>query len=278
MEGFDKEEEEEDLSYFSPKVHNKSSLESSLDCRQWSIVAQAGSDSCIQLVAIPLGWKDPSSMDSNDDLADEGQDSSEIPFYLTSKLILPESCRVQDLAFYSDDGKSALSSGADSGTGKEGRQKLGVLVAQQEQLELWLMKYDQIVWQVVRFESICVLDVDAVDEYCHVQPLVKEEGEEQDNDQDEGVLRAQSKLMVKASTGRRQRMCFSSVLSSMSVRFVAARVLSSLESGHERARLMLSGSRGIGGVTVNSQGVTSLELLDLEEDDGEDDDDEELDE
>jgi len=64
----------------------------------------------------------------------------------------------------------------------------------------------------------------------------------------------------------------------MSVRFVAARVLSSLESGHERARLMLSGSRGIGGVTVNSQGVTSLELLDLEEDEGEDNDEEELDE
>jgi len=196
IEGSD---EEEEPSYFAPKVHDKSSSESSLDCRQWSIVAQAGSDSCIQLVAIPLGWKDSSAMDPNDDLADEGQDGSEIPFYLTSKLILPESCRVQDLAFYSDNGKSALSSGTD------GRQKLGVLVAQQEQLELWLMKYDQIVWQVVPFESI-LLDADAVDEYCHVQPLVKEEGEEQDDNQDEGILRAQSKLMVKGSTGRRQRM------------------------------------------------------------------------
>jgi hypothetical protein len=203
MEGFD--EEEEEPSYFAPKVHNTSSLESSLDCRQWSIVAQAGSDSCIQLVAIPLGWKDPSSIDCNDDLEDEGQDCSVIPFYLTSKLILPESCRVQDLAFYSDNGKSALSSGTDSGTGKEGRQQLGVLVAKQEQLELWLMKYDQIVWQVVPFESI-VLDVDAVDEYCHVQPLVKKEEGGQDDDQDEGVLRAQSKLMVKRETGRRQRM------------------------------------------------------------------------
>ena len=202
MEGFD---EEEEPSYFAPKVRDKSSLESSLDCRQWSIVAQAGSDYCIQLVAIPLGWKNPPSMDSNDDLADEGQDVSEIPFYLTSKLILPESCRVQDLAFYSDNGKSALSSGTDSGTGKEGRQKLGVLVAQQEQMELWLMNYDQILWQVVPFESI-LLDADAVDEYCHVQPLVKEKGGEQDNDQDEGVLRAQSKLMIKGPTVRRQRM------------------------------------------------------------------------
>jgi hypothetical protein len=61
----------------------------------------------------------------------------------------------------------------------------------------------------------------------------------------------------------------------MSVRFVAARVLSSLESDNVRARLMLSGSRGIGGVTVNSQGVTSLELLDLEEDEGEEEDDDE---
>lgn len=205
MGDFDEEEEEEEPSYFAPKVHAESSLGSSLDCRQWSIVAQAGSDSCIQLIAIPLGWKDPSSMDSNDDSADEGQDSSEIPFYLTSKLILPESCRVQDLAFYSDDGKSALSSGSDSGTGKERRQKLGVLVAQQEQLELWLIKYDHILWQVVPFESI-LLDVDAVDVYCHVLPLLKDEGEEQDDAQDEGGLRAQSKLMVSGSTGRRQRM------------------------------------------------------------------------
>jgi hypothetical protein len=204
VEGFDQGEEEP--SYFSPKVQDKSSLESSLDCRQWSIVAQAGSDSCIQLVAIPLGWKDPSSMDSNDILADEGKDGSEIPFYLTSKLILPESCQIQDLAFYSDNGKSALSSGTDSGTGKEGRQKLGViLITQQEQLELWLMKYDQILWQVVPFESI-LLDADAVDAYCHVQPLVKEDEEEQDNVQDGGILRAQSKLMVEGPTGRRQRM------------------------------------------------------------------------
>ena len=202
VEGLDNEEEP---SYFAPKVRDQSSLESSLDCRQWSIVAQAGSDSCIQLVAIPLGWKDPSSMDSNDDLADEGQDVSAIPFYLTSKLILPESCRVQDLAFYSDNGKSALSSGTDSGTGKEGRQKLGVLVTQQNQFELWLMNYDQILWQVVPFESI-LFDADAVYEYCHVQPLVKEEGGEQDNDQDEGVLRAQSKLMLKGPTLKRQNM------------------------------------------------------------------------
>lgn len=32
------------------------------------------------------------------------------------------------------------------------------------------------------------------------------------------------------------------------------------------SRLMLSGSRGIGGVFTTSQGVTTLDLLDLEED------------
>jgi CRISPR/Cas system CSM-associated protein Csm3 (group 7 of RAMP superfamily) len=41
------------------------------------------------------------------------------------------------------------------------------------------------------------------------------------------------------------------------------------------ARLMLSGSRGIGGVTLTTQGVTSLELLDLEEDEEEDVEEEE---
>ena len=43
------------------------------------------------------------------------------------------------------------------------------------------------------------------------------------------------------------------------------------------ARIMLSGSRGIGGAFTTLQGVTTLELLDLEEDD-EEDEDEELDE
>jgi hypothetical protein len=43
-------------------------------------------------------------------------------------------------------------------------------------------------------------------------------------------------------------------------------------------KLLLSGSRGIGGVALTSQGVTSLELLDLEEDEAEEEEEEEFDE
>jgi len=39
---------------------------------------------------------------------------------------------------------------------------------------------------------------------------------------------------------------------------------------HSSSRLLLSGSRGIGGVFTTLQGVTNLELLDLEEDEDQD--------
>jgi len=41
------------------------------------------------------------------------------------------------------------------------------------------------------------------------------------------------------------------------------------------ARLMLSGSRGIGGVFTTVDGVTTLEMLDLEEDEEDDDESDE---
>jgi hypothetical protein len=56
-------------------------------------------------------------------------------------------------------------------------------------------------------------------------------------------------------------------------------VIAGLESADNTSKLLLCGSRGVGGVAVTSQGVTLLELLDLEEDEeAEEDEDEEFDE
>ena len=52
---------------------------------------------------------------------------------------------------------------------------------------------------------------------------------------------------------------------------------SSSAAHNTTSRLMLCGSRGIGGVFTTSQGVTTLDLLDLEEDEEPDDEEEEED-
>lgn len=49
---------------------------------------------------------------------------------------------------------------------------------------------------------------------------------------------------------------------------------STTDSDVKRATLMLSGSRGIGGAITSIQGITSLELFDLEEDEEADDEEE----
>ncbi len=46
----------------------------------------------------------------------------------------------------------------------------------------------------------------------------------------------------------------------------SARNIFTLESADANVRLMLSGSRGVGAVSSWSEGITTLELLDLEED------------
>jgi hypothetical protein len=58
----------------------------------------------------------------------------------------------------------------------------------------------------------------------------------------------------------------------------AARTISKLESADAEVQLMLCGSRGVGAVSVGSEGTTTIELLDLEEDEEPDEDEKEKDE
>ena len=196
--------EEETRTYFLPRVakHSYTYLPDCLDCRQWSVIAQAHGN-IIQLYCIPLGWKDPKTFHNEVNEMVEEVSQSYLPFYLTTKLVLPTGSVVKDLGFYSDDGKSSLSSGSDSGTGKEGRQKLGILVEDTEQLDIWLVKYDNVLWQVSPFESILVHPSE-VDEECTCNIVACPEGYDED---EEGQLDGDDSVLVAQSKYRRSVWC-----------------------------------------------------------------------
>lgn len=197
---WDEEDDENDKgagagrSYFSPRACSKDGHPDDAEaiyCRQWSIIVQA-EENTVQLFCVPLGWRDPEDEDMEFD--DEETAEVFIPFYLAAKLILPPGGSIRDVGFYSDDGKSSLSSGNDSGTGKEGRQKLGILYQQDEdsRLDLWLVSYDNLIWQSLPFEST-LIDSSQIESFASSNLQPKGEGEENNQTEDKAVLYAQSK-------------------------------------------------------------------------------------
>jgi hypothetical protein len=145
---------------FHPRVATASNEQEFSLCRNWALIARASSwkgelDSVL-VYAVPLGWSENSSMDEEDLLDDDdvdfelGPSQVNTPFYLVSRLALPSDCQIQQVSFYGDDGRSSLSSGSDSGTGKEGRQSLGLLVRRSNQTdELWIVPYNSIEYRAV---------------------------------------------------------------------------------------------------------------------------------
>jgi hypothetical protein len=189
--------EEAERSYFSPRACAKDSRPDEAEtcyCRQWSIIVQA-QENTVQLFGVPLGWRDPEDEDMEFD--EEDSVGSSIPFYLAAKMTLPPGGSIRDVAFYSDDGKSSLSSGNDSGTGKEGRQKLGILYQQDDEsrLDFWLASYDDLIWQSLPFEAT-LIDASQIEKFasCNLQAMA--EGEENEiQTENEPVLYAQSKSL-----------------------------------------------------------------------------------
>lgn len=269
--------DEKERTYFAPKAilssqdNNWTDAAGMAYCRQWAIVATA-SDDTVQLFALPLGWRDPNQPDMEDD---EENAEHTFPFYLTSKMVLPPGGAILDIGFYGDDGKSSLSSGNDSGTGKERRQKLGILYKQQDsRLELWLASYDSIQWQTFPFTPNLgdKSDISASAIWC-LRPKTDQLGDDACQDDEERVQYAHSKYRL-VCVSKRQFVLFHS---NAFVRFIA-RSICSLENRDVKVQLRLCGSRGVGAVTVGGEGVTTVELLDLEEDEEAVDDDEEFDE
>lgn len=186
------------------------------DSRHWSVIAKTSCPAedkenyTIKLYLIPHGWADPNDEIEDEDalgygIGEEDLQAQEcgVPFYLTTEIILPDGRRVLDMAFYGDDGRSNLSSGLDSGTGRERRQALGLLLgnkppsgASEEVLELWLLEYDSLAFQVIaakKDSKQVFLDENIVDSQCQAfaQPL-REAQEESDGE--DGVVLAKSKL------------------------------------------------------------------------------------
>jgi len=235
----DEDEDDQDgpKTYFAPRVACEDGFKISY-CRQWSLIASIQEKNTVQLFAIPLGWKDPDCPDLLDDM--ESEDNT--PFYLTTIMALPDTGCVRDVAFYSDDGKSTLASGNDCGSGKEGSQKLGILFQEEDRLDIWLVRYDDMVWQTLEYGSKFV-DASTVDELakCELKPIKEEQGDALEDD---------------------------------GVRFAQTRTIPSLEDPSAAVDLILCGSRGVGAVTVGHEKLTTIELLDLEEDEEPDDEDE----
>lgn len=159
---WDSDEEDDQKTCFLPKIAdgiNPADLPiSSLDkCRQWFLIAQAYGN-IVQLFCLPLGWRQnvlgEDYFDEDDD--DNNDRNFNFSFYLTTKLVFPQEGSVRDVGFYGDDGKSSLSSGQDSGTGMEGRQKIGVIYHSSSSVELWMTSYDSCVWQAMPFDSVLV--------------------------------------------------------------------------------------------------------------------------
>jgi len=122
-----------------------------------------------------------------------------VPFYLTTNIILPPGHRVLDMGFYGDDGRSSLSSGLDSGTGKEGRQALGLLLGcREESIELWLLPYDCLTFQAFptkKDSKQIFLDEGEIDSKCQV--FARARTSVDDGEEEEGFVYAKSKLAQK---------------------------------------------------------------------------------
>lgn len=195
------------VGFFCPRVASGDGPLGS--CRSWSIIARATSfrgskDDSIHLFALPLGWKDAmSSNDVSDD--DEDEEHCHVPYYLSSRLVLPTPYRVKEIGFYSDDGNSSLSAGTEDGsTGREGRQAMGLLVScptsdgKAMAEELWLVHYDKAIYHRVSFSpqagnqpSIVLDEQVLVDEaVINIVPL---RGGQDEDENEPGTLYAKSK-------------------------------------------------------------------------------------
>ena len=217
--------------------------------KEWIVTATAlgatGVPPSVALHAVPL------ADDDNDPI--KAPIADDATAWMVRLVLGAGVCRILDLAFYGDDGKSSLSS-MDGGTGHERRQALVLLVESQQppgsgsSLELWLLPYDDCPFAPVPLsDSRFSRSEDAA------VPAVQ-------------VIPQPSMSSGDGKESRRQTKddCI----------YAKTRQLSSFGASSS-VQLVVSGSRGVGAVLVKDQstGTTLLDLYDLEENDGEGEDD-----
>ena len=113
------------------------------ECPLWTVFARS-LGTTVELIAIPGSTR----------FAPDAR------FYLRAIMAMPKGHEVTNIDFYGDDGNSSLSPTLDENSEiKEGRQSVGFLVkyndfvSQEVRTELWLFRYDDILWVRVDFKA-----------------------------------------------------------------------------------------------------------------------------
>lgn len=243
---------------------------------QWTVIAEGlPAASQVKLYALPVVssidtldgsgepvWDEFDFPEDDDETMDCGkadvspmQCTSIQSYYLTASLKLPDDCRIVDLVFFGDDGKSTLFSRVDKPI-QEQRQGLGMIVKRGDALELWVVpRYDQCHWEThqtplavdppqgVAQTTFRILPLQACQgDYTVVEESRSPIEEEEEEETDTGAVRAKIRVLSSA-----------------------------LSTTADTTRLFISGSRGIAAVVENQSTHARVGIWDLNEDEEEDD-------
>jgi hypothetical protein len=224
----------------------------------WTIIANTckslSSNGCqqVQITAIPTGTF----------LRHESEeDSTDLLLYKSTLVSVPENCTVSSIQFYGDDGNSTLTSET-SPSYKEGRQSLGIVLHRRDGFlsntfdeELWLFQYDSLHYSS-RFAASNEMDDFQVDKLCNYSGRLVPESTLDQDDEDESSIDYENEEERNSVIGCRWR-----------------KIRRNVSSEHGKySQIVLSGSRGVGGVYSN--GTFTIDLYDLEEDEEEDEEEE----
>jgi len=261
---------------FSPKVmlHEQQNI-SSFQSKHWVLVARVihSENNCgdiIQLTAISSGGR-----------FNECKQSKK--FHLTGGALLPKDCQVTEISFYGNDGSSTLSFSPGAGElVEEGKQMLCLLVdrvhkqdyddssgdlriheSRQISEEIWMLEYDDFVFRPLnpdcRSKNINVPLIDENDVCCTKLIDLEYGGNGIDCDDADTVIHAKVRQLRTYERSEDENAGKKNNFDS--------------DSSGVASRLVLSGSRGIGGVITNNIAST-IDLFDLEENEEEDDESE----
>jgi hypothetical protein len=244
--------------FFLPKIQGYDPAVE--ECSFWTVLARS-LGVALELIAIP-------------GCSRFEQDTT---FYLRAIMVMPEGHDVINIEFYGDDGNSSLSHNLDEDSEiKEGRQSIGFLVkcddpiSQEERTELWLLRYDDILFQKSQFKTNAKNEVTihdtAVDETQCIHLTLSDEDVRDVSSAH--VPRSEFMMSYILSYSCDTRLSISCTFIHRLCDIIPPGRLISTErisQNPRQAQLNLCGSRGTGGV-LTFGGPTCLQIFDLEED------------
>jgi len=219
--------------FFLPRTNNDQDAFIIEECPFWTLLARS-LETSIEFIAIP------------GDIGHE-QETQE-GFYFRANLIIPEGYKVVSISFYGDDGNSSLSPNLnDDFEIQEGRQSLGFVVkfidvvSQELVEELWVLGYDDIVFQKVGFkrnlqDEVIISALELDDDECTFLSLAHDET----GDADRVIIPQRRHISSHPQHIQEQH----------------------------QSQVNLCGTRGTGAVMTFGDASSMLHIFDLEEDEG----------